>query len=134
MVDTTSDPALMLNFKSEIRGIPTIDLTGEEAVLHYPPLRGNITQDLEDYIDAPTTAPNHSSHQHAVCDEPFPSFTPSHSGSGGIPAVPSTSALRSIPTDFLIIDKKGFIPKSIDRVKALMLKENRTQTFIKVGT
>ena len=37
MVDVTSDPALMLDFKSEIEGIPTIDLTEEEAVLHYPP-------------------------------------------------------------------------------------------------
>ena len=56
MVDVTSDPALMLNFKSEIRGVPTIDLTGQVAVPHYPPLRGNITQDLEDELDAPTTA------------------------------------------------------------------------------
>ena len=87
MVDTTSDPALMLNFKSEIRGIPTIDLTGEEAVLHYPPLRGNITQDLEDNLDVPTTASGHSSHQHMVCDESFSSITPSHTSSGGAPAV-----------------------------------------------
>ena len=35
MVDVTSDPALMLYFKSEIKGIPTKDLTGEKAVLHY---------------------------------------------------------------------------------------------------
>ena len=42
MVDATSDPALMLDFKSEIKGIPTIDLTGEEVVLHYPPLKGNM--------------------------------------------------------------------------------------------
>ena len=42
MVDATSDPALMLDFKSEIKGIPTIDLTAEEAVLHYPSSKGNI--------------------------------------------------------------------------------------------
>ena len=42
--------------------------------------------------------------------------------------------MRNIPTDPLIIDKKGFSPKSIDRVKALMSKENRTKTLIKVGT
>ena len=108
MVDTTSDPALMLNFKSKIGGIPTINLTGEEAIMHYPPLRCNITQDLEDNLDAPTTAPSHTS-------------------SGGAPAVPSPLVLRSIPTDSLIINKKEFSPKSIDRVKALMLKENRTK-------
>ena len=134
MVDTALDPALMVNFKSEIRGVPTINLTGEEAVLHYPLLRGNITQDLEDNLEVLTTAPGHSSHQHAVLDESFSSVVPSHTGSGGAPAVSSTSVLRSIPTDSLIIDKKGFSPKSINRVKALMSKENRAQTLIKVGT
>ena len=133
MVDTTSDPALMLNFKNEIEGIPTIDLTGEEAVLHYPLLRGNITQDLEDNLNGSATAPGHSSHQQAVCDESFSSAAPSHTGSGGAPAVSSTLVLRSIPTHSLI-DEKGFSPKSINRVKALMSKENRTQTLIKVGT
>ena len=129
MVDTTLDPTLMLNFKIEIRGIPTIDLTGEEVVLHYPLLRGNIAQDLEDDLDVPTTAPGCSHHQHDIHD-----VTPSHTGSGGAPTVPSTLVLRSIPTDSLIINKKGFFPKSINRVKALMSKENRTQTLIEVGT
>ena len=133
MVDATLDPALMLNSKSEIRGIPTIDLTGEEAILHYPPLRGNITQDLKDDLDAPTTVPGHSSHQHAVHDESFSSITPSHTSSGGAPTVSSTLVLRNIPTNSLI-NKKGFSPKSINRLKALMSKENRTQTLIKVGT
>ena len=134
MVDVTSDPALMLNFKSEIEGIPTINLTGEEAVLHYPLLRGNITQDLKDDLDAPTTAPGHSSHQHAVHDESFSSITPLHTSSGGVPATSSTLVLRNIPMASLVIDKQGFSPKSIDRLKALMLKQNRTQTLIKVGT
>ena len=128
MVDTTLDPAPMLNFKSEIGGIPTINLTGEEAILHYPPLRGNIAQDLEDNLAAPTTAPGHSICQLAVHDESFLNIASSHTGSGGAPAVPSTSVLQSIPTDSLVIDKKAFSPKSIDRVKALMSKENRTQT------
>ena len=117
MVDATSDPALMLNFKSKIRGIHTINLTGEEAILHYPQLRGNITQDLEDNLDVPTTAPGHSSHQHTVHDESFSSVAPSHTGSGGAPAASSTSVLRNIPSDTLIIDK------SINRVKALMSRE-----------
>ena len=47
MMDT-SDPALMLNFKSEVADIPTINLTGEEANIRYPPPRGNITWDAED--------------------------------------------------------------------------------------
>ena len=129
MVDSTSVPALMLNFKSKIRGILTMDLTGEKAILHYPLLRGNIAQDLKENLDAPTTAPGHSSHQHAVHDESWPL----HTVSGGDPTVPSTSVFR-IPTDSLIINKKGFSPKPIDRVKALISTENRTQILIKVGT
>ena len=44
----------------------------------------------------------------------------------------SASALRIIPTTLLATDKQQFSPQSIDRLKALMLKENRTQT-LKVG-
>ena len=134
MVDVTLDPVLMLNFTSEIKGIPTINLTGEEAVLHYLPLKGNIAQDPKDDLDAPTTAFGHSSHQHAVRDESFSSVAPLHTGSGGAPAMSSTLVLRNIPTALLIINKQGFSPKSINRLKTLMLKENRTQTLIKVGT
>ena len=54
--------------------------------------------------------------------------------STGAPAVPSTSVLQDIPTTPLVIYKKAFSPKSMERVKALMLKENRTQTLIKVWT
>ena len=50
------------------------------------------------------------------------------------PATSSTSALRIVPTASLATDKQEFSPQSIGRLKALMLKENRTQTLIKVGT
>ena len=62
MVDVTSNPALMLDFKSGIQSIPTIDLTAEEDVLHYSPFKGNIAEDPEDDLDVPTTALVHSSH------------------------------------------------------------------------
>ena len=78
LVDATSDPALMLNFKCGIENIPTIDLTSEEVVLHYPPLKGNIAEELEDDLDVPTTALGHSSHQQAVCDESSSSVALSH--------------------------------------------------------
>ena len=48
------------------------------------------------------------------------------------PGTSSASALRIIPTTLLATDKQ-FSPQSIGRLKALMLKENRTQTLIKVG-
>ena len=54
-------------------------------------------------------------------------------GSAGAPAVPSTSGLQGIPTSSLIIDTKTFSPKSMDRVKALMSKENGAHILITVG-
>ena len=105
MVDATSDPALMLDFKSRIKGIPTIDLTRDEAVLCYPPLKDNIAQDPEDDLDEPTTALGHLSYQHTVRDESFSSIAPLHPGSGGAPAMSSASVLRNIPTASLVIDK-----------------------------
>ena len=66
VVDVTFNPALMLYFKSGIKGIRTIDLTTKEVVLHYPPLKGTIAQDPEDDLDVPTAALGHSSHQHTV--------------------------------------------------------------------
>ena len=71
MINIASNPALMLNFKSEVRDVTTIDLTGDEAIIHYPPLRGNITEDPEDNIKASTEAPGHSTYQRAVHDESF---------------------------------------------------------------
>ena len=99
----------------EIEGIPTIDLTTEEVVLHYPPLKGNISQDPEDDLDTPTTALGHSSHQHTVRDESFSSVAPLHTDSRGAPAMPATSVLRNIPTASLVMDKQEFSPSpSID--------------------
>ena len=72
-------------------------------------------------------------HQHTVHDESFSSVAPVHVNSGGAQAVPSTSVLRNIPTTSLIMDKQKFSPESINRLKALMSKENRIQTLIKVG-
>ena len=134
MEDVTSNPALMLDFKSRIEGIPTIDLTGEEVILCYPPLKGNIAQDPKDNLSVPTTALGYFSHQHTVHDESFSSVAPLCTDSGGAPAMPSASVLRNIPTASLVMDKQEFSLKSINRLKALMSKESRTQTLIKVGT
>ena len=105
MVDVTSNPALMLDFKSGIEGILTIDLTMEEVVLHYQPLKGNIAEDPEDNLDVPTKALGHSSHQHTVHDESFSSVVPVHTDSGGAQALPSTSVLQNIPTASLVMEK-----------------------------
>ena len=133
LVDVTSDPALMLDFRCGIENIPTIDLTREEAVLCYLPPKANIADDPEDDLEVPTIALSHSSHQQTVCDGLFLSVAPSHTNSGVAPATSSASALRIIPTALLATDKQEFSPHSIDRLKALVSKENRTQTVIKVG-
>ena len=62
LVDVTSDSALMFDFRCGIKNVPTIDLTREEAVLCYPPLKGNIADDPEDDREVPTTALGHLSH------------------------------------------------------------------------
>ena len=91
-INTALDPALMLDFRSEIAGVPTINLTGDEANIHYPPPRGNITQDPEDDLDASTAAPGHPTHRHGAHNDSFSSIAPSHTGSTRGPAVPSTSS------------------------------------------
>ena len=103
-------------------------------MLHYPLLKGNIADNPEDDLEVPTTALGHLSQQQTVCDESFSSVAPPHTGSGVAPAISSASALRIIPTALLATDKQEFSPQSIGRLKALMLKENRTQTLIKVRT
>ena len=54
VINTASNPALMLNLKSEVGDVSTIDLTGDEAIIHYPALRGNIAEDPEDNLEAST--------------------------------------------------------------------------------
>ena len=63
----------------------------------------------------------------------FLSVAPPHTNSDVAPATSSASALRIIPTTSLATDKQQFSPQSIGRLKALMSKESRTQTLIKVG-
>ena len=89
LVDVTSDPALMLDFRCRIKNVPTIYLTRKEAVLHYLLPKGNIAGDPEDNLEVPTTALGHSSHQQTVCDESFSSVGPLHTGSGVAPATSS---------------------------------------------
>ena len=132
MIDKALNPALMLNFKSKFTDIPTIDLTGEKSTSTTLPLEVILLRTLK-MTNASTAAPGHSIHQHGVWDESFSSVAPSHTGPAVAAAVPSTSGLQGIPTALLIINKMTFSPKSIDRVKALMSKENRAHTLITVG-
>ena len=123
----------MLNFSCGIKGIPTINLTKDEAVVCYPPLKGNIADDLEDDLEMPTAAPGPLNHYQIVHDKPFQRAALPHTDSDVAPGTSSASALRIIPTTLLATDKQQFSPQSIGRLKAFMSKKNRTQTLIKVG-
>ena len=99
----------MLDFNCGVRGIPTIDLTKDEVEVHYPLHKGNIAEDPEDDMEMPTAASGPSAHQPT-----------DHAGSSKTPAPPA--------------DEQWFSPQPIGRLEALMSKENRTLTLIKVGT
>ena len=122
----------MLDFSCGIEDVHTTDLTKDEAVLHYLPLKGNIADDPEDNLEMPKTAPGPLNCQQTVCDESFSSVAPPHTDSGAAPGTSSALALRIIPTTSLATDEQEFSPQSIGRLKALMSKENRTQILIKV--
>ena len=109
LVDVTSNPTQMLNFNCAVEGVPTIDLTKDEIEVHYLPHKGNIAEDQEDDMEMPTAMPNPSTHQPAT-----------HAGSSKTPAPPA--------------DQQLFSPQPIGRQEALMSKENRTLTLMKVGT
>ena len=128
LVDVTANLTLMLDFSCGIKGIPTINLTKDEVEVHYLPLKDNIADNPEDDLEMPTMAPGPLNCHQTVCDESFQNAAPPHMDSDAAPGTSSVSALGIIPTD-----KQQFSPQSIGRLKALMLKEYRTQTLIKVG-
>ena len=68
----------MLDFRCGIKNIPTIDLTGEEAVLCYLLPKGNIADNPGDDLEVPTTASGHLNHQQTVHDESFLNVAPPH--------------------------------------------------------
>ena len=132
-MDVTANPTLMLDFSCGIEGIPTIDLTKGEVEVHYWLPKGNIAEDHEDNIGMPTTVPGSLNHHQTVHGESFQNAAPPHMDSDAAPGTSSAPTLRIIPTTSLATDKQQFSPQSIGRLKALMSKQNRTQTLIKVG-
>ena len=131
LVNVTANSTLMLDFSCGIEGVPTINLTKDEIEVHYP-LKGNIADDPEDDIEMPTTAPGPSNPHETVHGESFQNAAPPYTDSDAAPGTSTASVLGIIPTTLLATDKQQFFPQSIGRLKALMLKENRTKTLIKV--
>ena len=106
LVDMTSNLALMLDFNCGVKGIPMVNLTKDEVEVCYPLPQGNITEDLEEDIKMLAPAPGPSTHQPVIHDV-------------------------SSKAPFPLADEEWFSP---GRLEALMLKENRTLTLLKVGT
>ena len=98
----------MLNFNCEVKGVPTINLAKDEVEVHYLLHKGNIAEDPEDDMEMPTAVPGFLIHQQTALV-----------GSSKTPAPPA--------------DQQWFSPQPIGRLEALMSKENRTLTLMKVG-
>ena len=99
----------MLDFNCGVKGVPTINLTKDEVKVCYQPLQGNIAEDLEEDLEMLAPAPGPSTHQ---------------------PAIHDVSSKAPIPP----ADEERFSPQPLERLEALMSKENRTLTLLKVGT
>ena len=56
-MDVTLNPTLKLNLNCAVEGVPTINLTTDEVVVHYLPHRGNIAEDPEYDMVMPTAVP-----------------------------------------------------------------------------
>ena len=92
LTEVCSNPALMLNFEPSMQGITTIDLTQEEAIVKFPPLRGNITPPWKDNYEGYDIIPDNTS---SICGDPWAhiaSAAPSGAGSTAPITVTSTSA------------------------------------------
>ena len=120
----------MLNFEPSMQGITTIDLTQEEAIIKFPPLRGNIAPPQKDNYDEYDIIPNNTS---SVRGEPWTrtaSAAPSGAGSTAPITVTSTSAQLLPPLE---AEKAPFSLSSIKRVKNLVLKENSNINLASIG-
>ena len=108
-MDVTSNPTLILDFTCGVEGIPTIDLTRDEVEVHYPLHNGNITEDAENDTKMPTALPDTSAEQQTA---------------------PARLSKAPAPPG----DEQWFSPQHMGRLEALMSKENKALTLMKVRT
>ena len=121
----------MLNFEPSMQGINTIDLTQEEAIVKFPPLRGNITPLQKDNYDGYDIIADNTSGVREELWTHVASAAPSGAGSTVPITVTSTSAQLPPPLD---AEKVPFSPSSIKQVKNLVSKENTYITLASIGT
>ena len=125
LTDVCSNPALMLNFKPSVQGITTIDLTQEEAIIKFLPLRGNIALPQKANYDGYNIIPDNTS---SVWEESWTHVV------GAAPTVPmtgtSTSAQLPLPPE---VERMLFSPSCIWQVKNLVSNENTGIVLASIG-
>ena len=120
----------MLNFKPSMQGITTIDLTQEEAIVKFPPLRGNIAPPQKDNYDGYDIIPDNTS---SVQEEPWTrTASAALSGAGSTAPIMVTSTSAQLPPP-LEAEKAPFSLSSIKQVKNLVSKENTSITLASIG-
>ena len=101
----------MLNFEPSVQGITTIDLTQEEAIVKFPPLRGNITPPQKDNYDGYDIIPDNISSVQEETWTHTASAAPSGAGSTAPITVTSTSAQLPPPPE------AQKVPSSLSSIK-----------------
>ena len=113
-----------------MQGITTINLTQEEAIVKFPPLRGNIAPPQKDNYDGYNIIPDNTS---SVREEPWTRTAiaaASDAGSTAPITVTSTSAQLLPPPE---AEKVPFSLSSIKQVKNLVSKKNTNITLASIG-
>ena len=123
MMDVCSNPVLMLDFKPSVQGVTTIDLTQGDAVVRFPPLKGNMTPSQRNNLDHFNVIPDNTS---SVQEEPWTAGTFPPSASSTAP-MPSTSAPPSLSPD---VQRLPFSLSCIKKVKNLVSKENTCAALV----
>ena len=61
LTDICSNPALMLNLQLSMQGVTSINLTQDEAIIRFLPLRGNIAPSQKGNYEQYNVIPDHTS-------------------------------------------------------------------------
>ena len=95
LTEVCSNQALMLNFEPSVQGITTINLTQEEAIVKFPPLRGNITPPQKDNYEGYDIIPDNTS---SVREDPWACIaSAAPSGVGSTTPITVTSISAQLP-------------------------------------
>ena len=120
----------MLNFKPSVHGITTVNLTQEEAIVKFPPLKVNIAPPQKGNYEGYNIIPDNTS---SVREDPWTCIaSAAPSGAGSTAPITATSTSAQLPPP-LEAEKVPFSLSSIKQVKNLVLKKNTNITLALIG-